>query len=73
MEIGKAQYKEFRKDGWPFCPNCEEDELYSLLSNWENGKQIAPELTLDDYINGGLQCYRCQWKSYELKWPVLIL
>ena len=24
-------YTEFRRDGWPFCPRCEDDELYSLL------------------------------------------
>lgn len=23
-------YKRFRADGWPYCPRCDEDELYSL-------------------------------------------
>lgn len=25
-----GEYKRFRPDGWPFCPQCDEDELYSL-------------------------------------------
>lgn len=66
MAIGKAQYKEFRKDGWPFCPNCKEDELYSQFSSWRNGVEVSPIPTMDDLINHGLRCYRCWWQSSEL-------
>lgn len=72
LVTGKEQYKEFRKDGWPLCPNCGEDELWSRLTNWLNGHQIAPEPTMDDYINDGLQCYRCQWQSLEVRKPYVI-
>lgn len=66
-----TQYKEFRKDGWPLCPNCEEDELYSLFVWWRNGKQILPEPTMDVLIDSGLHCYRCQWQSLEVDYGSL--
>lgn len=40
-------YREFRKDGWPLCPQCGEDELYSLC---------VPATA--ETITG---CYRCSW------------
>lgn len=51
--------KEYRADGWPLCPQCEEDELYSLLQ-W-NGDGERPLLA--DYIAAGLRCYRCWWAT----------
>lgn len=51
--------KEYRADGWPLCPQCEEDELYSLLQ-W-NGEGERPPLA--DYIAAGLRCYCCWWCS----------
>jgi len=38
---------EYRKDGWPFCPRCGEDELWSA--------KIPAQPT------DALSCYRCQW------------
>lgn len=29
-EAYQAQFERFRPDGWPYCPRCDEDELYSL-------------------------------------------
>lgn len=26
-------YRRWRPDGWPFCPSCDEDELYSLADS----------------------------------------
>jgi hypothetical protein len=53
-------YKEFRKDGWPCCPNCEEDELYShLMLGWT--KDEPP--SVKDCIDSGMKCYRCSWES----------
>lgn len=63
---GKTQYKEFRNDGWPFCPNCEEDELWcsGLLTHYSNTGEMP---SIQWCIEDGLQCYRCLWRSEELK------
>ena len=54
-------YAEFRADGWPFCPRCGEDELYSVLMlNW-NGQGEKP--TLEQCIAGVMRCYKCEWAS----------
>lgn len=66
--VGKNQYKEFRADGWPLCPNCGEDELYSHLSWTDYDDKPA----MSDYIKDGLQCYRCQWQSSEIRKPYTI-
>lgn len=53
-------YTEFRKDGWPLCPRCGEDELYShLMLGWT--KSEPPPL--QDCIDSGMKCYRCSWES----------
>lgn len=43
------RYEERRADGWPLCPECGEDELYSLAM------PKATEATIEG-------CYRCGWK-----------
>jgi len=52
------QCKEFRKDGWPFCPVCGEDELYSL-SNPGSIETIVG-------------CYKCNWKPVETDFQKLL-
>lgn len=47
----RARFTEFRPDGWPLCPQCGDDELYSLA----NPATIAT-------IQG---CYRCDWKPRQ--------
>lgn len=44
-ESASREPTEFRRDGWPLCPNCGDDELYSLAT--------PPRA---DAIDG---CYRC--------------
>lgn len=44
----EQMFTNFRADGWPLCPTCGEDELYSL----------ATYATLGT-IEG---CYRCGWR-----------
>ena len=48
---------EFRADGWPLCPVCGEDEVYSLI--WNDG----PRPSMDEFMAGALACYRCTWKK----------
>jgi len=49
----------WRPDGWPNCPQCKEDELYSLL-HW-NGEGEKPPL--EDWIKAGMRCYLCGWST----------
>lgn len=51
------QYTAFRRDGWPFCPRCGEDEL------WTPWTPEGEEASLDDYIANKLSCLRCEWRS----------
>ena len=39
----QAPFKEFRADGWPFCPKCEEEELYSYLMLSLGGRRPSPD------------------------------
>jgi len=48
---------ETRKDGWPLCPQCGEDELYSLL-HWDGLTERPP---MQAWIDAGLRCYKCGW------------
>lgn len=50
-------YREKRSDGWPLCPGCGEDELYSLI--WRGG----PKPSLSEFLASRLRCYLCGWDS----------
>jgi uncharacterized protein (DUF983 family) len=50
-------FTEYRRDGWPRCPRCGEDELWSRL--WWDGEDKRPPVQA--WIDAGLRCYRCQW------------
>jgi predicted RNA-binding Zn-ribbon protein involved in translation (DUF1610 family) len=41
-------YREFRKDGWPLCPGCGDDEL------WSNAVPASIETIVG--------CLNCGWK-----------
>ncbi len=47
--LGDCAEQRYRADGWPLCPSCGEDELYSL--------QLYPKIT------DQLACYRCGWSG----------
>lgn len=53
----RKHFKIFRKDGWPLCPCCGEDELWSPFI------PAVPEYkgTLEEYLAAGLSCYNCSW------------
>jgi len=46
-----TEYKYFRKDGWPLCPGCGHDELFSL--------------TIPASIDTIVGCYYCKWRRPE--------
>lgn len=52
-------FKEFRADGWPLCPVCEEDELWCPGSTRFHNEQQRPP-TVAECVHMGLVCYRCQ-------------
>ena len=52
-------YTEHRADGWPLCPVCGEDELWSGLP-W-NGNDPRPPM--QEWIDHGLRCYKCGFDS----------
>jgi len=60
-----GQFKEFRADGWPFCPQCEDDELWSRAHMAWDGSGEKP--TVEHGIRSGMKCYRCGWESAEFK------
>lgn len=62
----KPLYTEFRKDGWPLCPRCGEDEL------WAHGPDIIPPYTPTqaEMIAAIRGCCNCSWTPpWELLFP----
>lgn len=53
-------YPEKRADGWPLCPCCGEDELWSPSFRW-NGECERPPMKA--WILAGLRCSTCNWSS----------
>lgn len=49
--LGKGPYSRWRSDGWPLCPGCGEDELYS--------PEDPPR------VESIVRCYQCQWTPPE--------
>jgi hypothetical protein len=66
-------FREFRRDGWPLCPRCGEDELGSRLVAdlaeldfwgrlpWKPSDVEKGRVWLDRYVAAGLICNRCPW------------
>lgn len=50
----------YRVDGWPCCPMCNHDELYSLMpgSEWVH----CPPLSR--FFGYPFACYVCRWRGY---------
>ncbi len=68
----KSLFAEFRKDGWPFCPNCEKDELWCPGTTWFQEKRERTP-TVEECTKMGLVCCVCQsWfgenSYYVTKW-----
>lgn len=63
--MGNGYYAEFRQDGWPLCPNCGEDELYSQIMLAWTGTGERP--TMQECVDGEMTCYKCNWNSWRLE------
>jgi hypothetical protein len=59
--MANTPYNEFREDGWPLCPRCGEDELWSLVMMRWMGEGERP--TVQQCIDGGMRCYLCSFDS----------
>lgn len=58
---GKILETEVNRNGFPCCPVCEEDELYSLYLGDTDGKKS----NLEVFLRAGLSCYKC---CSEFQW-----
>lgn len=54
-------FTDFRQDGWPYCPRCTNDELWSSVMMEWMGEEPRP--TLAECFAGEFTCYACGWKS----------
>jgi hypothetical protein len=59
---GAPVYTESRADGWPLCPRCGEDELWSAGD--ETDQSFKPTI---ESIAG---CYMCGWEPIKREWSV---
>lgn len=59
--MSDPRFTHYRADGWPLCPQCDEDELYSHVCLRWAGKVENP--TMADCLAGEFTCYRCNWAS----------
>lgn len=53
-------YKEFREDGFPLCPDCGQDELYSTLLQSLRGTVLP---SLEKILEEQMKCYYCGFDS----------
>lgn len=60
----RRQPREFRADGWPLCPWCGENEVYSLvaLAWFDPGRKPS----FEDMASGPFKCYGCSWAVDKL-------
>lgn len=57
-----SRAQQYRKDGWPFCPACGEDELMSLdVHRFEEGHLIMATLPRP---TDRLRCLLCGWLGH---------
>src|SRR5262249_23757670 len=50
-----------RQDGWPLCPRCGEDELWSSFA-WNGDGERPP---MQAWLDAGLTCYQCGWSNID--------
>lgn len=62
--MNPKRFKEYRKDGWPLCPKCGEDELVSALLQVVDSDPYDPSETrptLQECLQHGFLCINCDW------------
>ena len=57
---------EYRRDGWPLCPQCGEDELFTTVypltyePNPDDPRRTVAMWRIP-IATDPMQCYRCRW------------
>lgn len=64
VKLPFPRYKKHSPDGWPLCPNCGEDRLYSPLTLRLFVTGVP--LSVAQAEAAGMECTRCGWMSEEL-------
>lgn len=53
------RFKEYRRDGYPLCPECGDDELVSAICMlWPMDK---PSPKIEEVLEGGFHCLNCNF------------
>lgn len=61
---------EYRRDGWPLCPRCGEDEVMSWLDTdcvLAHIEQHGDKPSREEYLMAELSCLYCGWVRPERK------
>ena len=61
-----SQFTRFRADGWPLCPGCGEDELWTPWTPPADAEATFDDYVankFDDYVANKLRCLACRWES----------
>ena len=56
---------EYRRDGWPVCPRCGEDEIMSWLDSgyvFEYIEKHGCNPPREEYLSARLTCLYCGWE-----------
>jgi hypothetical protein len=61
--VGEVTYTEFRKDGWPLCPVCGEDELFAGFTPGPSVAEATDEERFALYVAEITGCYSCGWRK----------
>lgn len=67
--MNPKRFKEYRKDGWPLCPRCGEDELASHLALLWDGREEPHRPTVLECLRNGFVCMACGWED-DRDYPV---
>jgi len=60
-KMNPKRFDKYRKDGWPLCPKCGEDELFSALCMVVTKDMKQPNLL--DCLCAGFGCHKCGWSD----------
>lgn len=64
MPVDRMEETEHRADGWPLCPRCGNDELFSTMPPIE----FIGEPPLSRFFGYRFSCYWCRWTGW-IEWP----
>lgn len=54
---------EYRKDGWPLCPVCGDDELMSTMQPAGVDPSIGVKWTRQPTVIDPMRCLSCGWEG----------